>query len=618
MTENFPLSLIILLPLLGAVLNLLLGRRLGNTFVSLVACSAVAGAALVATKAVLLVASDLPMRGALVDQLVSGDWIVAGDFKLQAGLTLDRLSSVMVMVVTWIALLIHIYATGYMEHEPDYARFFGYLNLFTGAMLILVLGDSLPVTFVGWEGVGLASYLLIGFWYHEDKNATAGRKAFIVNRIGDFGFLIGICLLFTVVGTVKYADFSSIAAKLMTPWWMGWPVGYWIAILLFVGCAGKSAQIPLYVWLPDAMAGPTPVSALIHAATMVTAGVYVVARCHTIFDTFPEAAKMTVAGIGALTALMAATIGIVQRDFKKVLAYSTVSQLGFMFVGVGTGAYAAGVFHLMTHAFFKAGLFLGAGSVMHAMGGEGDIVKMGGLGKHMPITRWTFFIYCLAIAGIVPFAGFFSKDAILAGAFAAEFRMAGNMAPWQASLVALYPKLLWGMLATAALCTAFYMWRLYFVVFTGEFRGTKEQESHLHESPSSMTVPLVVLAVGSVLAGLIGVPAIMTHGLPRVGAAPVYVLYRLAEPGDGSGVSRAARALAGVGTDGRRADHLGSRHWSGGQAVSRRDLPAGGGAEEVARRAARPAVEQVLRRRDLRRAAGASTASRLGPAVEGR
>ena len=399
MTENFPLYLIIVLPLLGAVLNLLLGRRLGNTFVSLVACSAVAGAALVATKAVLLVASDLPMRGALVDQLVSGDWIVAGDFKLQAGLTLDRLSSVMVMVVTWIALLIHIYATGYMEHEPDYARFFGYLNLFTGAMLILVLGDSLPVTFVGWEGVGLASYLLIGFWYHEDKNATAGRKAFIVNRIGDFGFLIGICLLFTVVGTVKYADFSSIAAKLMTPWWMGWPVGYWIAILLFVGCAGKSAQIPLYVWLPDAMAGPTPVSALIHAATMVTAGVYVVARCHTIFDTFPEAAKMTVAGIGALTALMAATIGIVQRDFKKVLAYSTVSQLGFMFVGVGTGAYAAGVFHLMTHAFFKAGLFLGAGSVMHAMGGEGDIVKMGGLGKHMPITRWTFFVYCLAIAG---------------------------------------------------------------------------------------------------------------------------------------------------------------------------------------------------------------------------
>ena len=333
-----------------------------------------------------------------------------------------------------------------------------------------------------------------------------------------FGFLLGICLLFTVVGTVKYADFGSIAGRLMTPWWMGWPAGYWIAILLFVGCCGKSAQIPLYVWLPDAMAGPTPVSALIHAATMVTAGVYVVARCHTIFDTFPEAAKMTVAGVGALTALMAATIGIVQRDFKKVLAYSTVSQLGFMFVGVGTGAYTAGVFHLMTHAFFKAGLFLGAGSVMHAMGGEGDIVKMGGLGKHMPITRWTFFVYCLAIAGIVPFAGFFSKDAILAGAFAAEFRMAGTMVPWQAKLVALYPKLLWAMLAVAAMCTAFYMWRLYFMVFTGKFRGTEEQEHHLHESPLSMTLPLTVLAIGSVLAGLIGVPAVMTHIFPEAAA----------------------------------------------------------------------------------------------------
>lgn len=515
MTENFPLYLIIVLPLLGAALNLLFGRRLGNTFVSGVAVSAVAAAALVATKAVFLVAGDLPERGALVDQLVSGDWIVAGDFKLQAGLQLDRLSSVMVMVVTWIALLIHIYATGYMQHEPDYARFFGYLNLFTGAMLILVLGDSLPITFIGWEGVGLASYLLIGFWYEEDKNSTAGRKAFIVNRVGDFGFLLGICLLFSVVGTVKYANLNGLGSQLLTPWWFGWPIGYWVAMFLFIGCAGKSAQIPLYVWLPDAMAGPTPVSALIHAATMVTAGVYVVARCHIVFDTFPEAAKMAVAGIGALTALMAATIGIVQRDFKKVLAYSTVSQLGFMFVGVGTGAYVAGMFHLMTHAFFKAGLFLGAGSVMHAMGGEGDIMKMGGLGKHMPITRWTFFVYCLAIAGIVPFAGFFSKDAILAGAFATEFHMAGTIGPFQAKVVALYPKLLWTVLATAALCTAFYMWRLYFVVFTGKFRGTQEQEHQLHESPWSMTLPLVLLAAGSVLAGLLGVPAVMTHGLPE-------------------------------------------------------------------------------------------------------
>jgi len=411
----------------------------------------------------------------LVDQFFEKDWITAGDLHVAAGLMLDRLSAVMVLIVTWIALLIHIYATGYMEHEPDYARFFGYLNLFTGSMLILVLGDSLPVTFVGWEGVGLCSYLLIGFWYQEDKNATAGRKAFIVNRVGDFGFLLGICLLWTLLGTVKYAEMGSLLNELRRPFWMGWPAGYWVAVFLFIGCMGKSAQIPLYVWLPDAMAGPTPVSALIHAATMVTAGVYVVARTHGIFDITPSAAQMLVSGIGAITALLAATIGIVQRDFKKVLAYSTVSQLGFMFVGVGSGAYVAGIMHLMTHAFFKAGLFLGAGSVMHAMGGEGDITKMGGLGKHMPITRWTFFVYCLAIAGIVPFAGFFSKDAILAGAFAAEFRMAGTMVPWQAKLVALYPKLLWAMLAVAAMCTAFYMWRLYFMVFTGKFRGTEEQ-----------------------------------------------------------------------------------------------------------------------------------------------
>ena len=516
MTENFPLYLIIMLPLLGAALNLLFGRRMGNSAVSLIACGAVASAALVATKAVYSLAThDLPPSGMLTDQLMAGDWIIAGDLKLAAGLMLDHLNSVLVLIVTWVALLIHLYATGYMEHEPDYARFFGYLNLFTGAMLILVLGDSLPVTFVGWEGVGLASYLLIGFWHQEDKNASAGRKAFIVNRVGDFGFLLGLCILYTVIGTLKYSEIGSHLFELRLPFWLNWPAGYWVAILLFVGCMGKSAQIPLYVWLPDAMAGPTPVSALIHAATMVTAGVYVVARTHFLFDMTPAAAQMTVAGIGAVTALFAATIGIVQRDFKKVLAYSTVSQLGFMFVGVGTGAYSAGMFHLMTHAFFKAGLFLGAGSVMHAMGGEGDITKMGGLGKHMPITRWTFFIYCLAIAGIFPFAGFFSKDAILAGAFASRFTMAENAPQWAKSLIDLYPYVLWGMLVLAAACTAFYMWRLYFMVFTGKFRGTHEQEHHLHESPAEMTVPLIVLAVGSVLAGFIGVPEIMAHAFPE-------------------------------------------------------------------------------------------------------
>jgi NADH-quinone oxidoreductase subunit L len=517
MTQQFPLYLIILLPLLGAALNLLLGRRLGKGFVTLVACGAVGGAALVATKAVWTLASEVP-RGMLVDRLLSGDFFIAGDFKLSAGLALDALSSVLVLIVTWIALLIHIYATGYMEHEPDYARFFGYLNLFTGAMLILVLGDSLPVTFVGWEGVGLASYLLIGFWYSEDKNASAGRKAFIVNRIGDFGFLLGICVLYAVIGTLKYSELSNHILELRAPYWFGWPVAYWAAVLLFVGCMGKSAQIPLYVWLPDAMAGPTPVSALIHAATMVTAGVYVVARCHVLFDMQPQAARMLVAGIGACTALFAATIGIVQRDFKKILAYSTVSQLGFMFVGVGTGAYTAGIFHLATHAFFKAGLFLGAGSVMHAMGGEGDVTKMGGLGKHLPITRWTFFIYCLAIAGIFPFAGFFSKDAILAGAFAAHFQMAEIMPEAARSLVHAYPYILWGMLALAALCTAFYMWRLYFLVFTGSFRGTAEQKHHLHESPSEMTIPLCILALGSILVGFLGVPGVMAHFFPESAA----------------------------------------------------------------------------------------------------
>jgi NADH-quinone oxidoreductase subunit L len=532
MDTSYPLSLIPLLPLLGAAINLLFGKRLGKNAVSLIGCGAVFAAALVATKAVWLLGTDVIPGGALTDRFFSADWILATgdgqDLRVAAGLMLDRLSAVMVLVVTWIALLIHIYSSGYMEHDEGFTRFFGYLNLFTGSMLILVLGDSMPVTFVGWEGVGVCSYLLIGFWYHEDKNATAGRKAFIVNRIGDFGFLLGMCLLFSLVGTLKYSEIGAHMNILRQPLWLGWPAVYFIAVLIFIGCTGKSAQIPLYVWLPDAMAGPTPVSALIHAATMVTAGVYVVARTHVLFDVQPTSAKMLVAGIGALTALFAATIGIVQRDFKRVLAYSTVSQLGFMFVGVGTGAYAAGIFHLMTHAFFKAGLFLGAGSVMHAMNGEGDIMKMGGLGKHMPITRWTFFIYCLAIAGIVPFAGFFSKDAILAGAFGAEFVIPPGSAlvlsgktllgaEALASLVHFFPKILWGTLVLAALCTAFYMWRLYFVVFTGKFRGGHELEHHLHESPPEMTGPLVVLAAGSVLVGLLGIPHVIAHHGDRFG-----------------------------------------------------------------------------------------------------
>ncbi len=512
--RSFPLFLIPIIPFVGALLNLLFGKRLKRGTVSLIGCGTIATIALLSTQAVIsLVHSP---HAVLVDRFFQADWItLSGIFTkgshISAGLVLDHLSSVLLLVVCWIGLLIHIYSIGYMEHDPGYAKFFAYLNLFTGFMLILVLGDSLPITFVGWEGVGLCSYLLIGFWYKEEKNATAGRKAFIVNRIGDFFFLLGMCLLFGYAGTLKYSDFSSnLVSRLSEPLWFGWPAYYFIGLFLFIGCTGKSAQIPLYIWLPDAMAGPTPVSALIHAATMVTAGVYVIARTHIFYDVNPTAAKMLIAGIGALTALFAATIGLVQRDFKKVLAYSTVSQLGFMFVGVGTGAYVAAIFHLLTHAFFKAGLFLGAGSVMHAMDGEGDISKMGGLRKHLPITHGTFLVYCLAIAGIFPFAGFFSKDAILSGAFGSHFRVARTAPAWIHDFVAhTYPKVLWGVLLLAALCTAFYMWRLYFLVFHGKFRGSEEQKSHLHESPFSMTFPLVILAIGSIVAGFLWVPEVL-------------------------------------------------------------------------------------------------------------
>lgn len=515
----FPLSLLPIIPFLGAFLNFILGKKLRKGTVSLIGCGVIAIAALIATQAVcMLIWHHEPV---LKERLFSADWLFSQgdeipglrrDLHIGASFLLDRLSAILVLIITWISLLIHIYSIGYMKDDPKYARFFAYLNLFTGSMLILVLGDSLPVTFVGWEGVGLCSYLLIGFWYQEEKNASAGKKAFIVNRIGDFGFLLGMCLLFSLVGKLDYQSLTPqlVWTKLQQPLWFGWPAHYFIALFLFIGCMGKSAQIPLYVWLPDAMAGPTPVSALIHAATMVTAGVYVVARTHSLYDGIPNTARMLVAGIGAITALFAATIGLVQKDFKKVLAYSTVSQLGFMFVGVGTGAYAAGIFHLLTHAFFKAGLFLGAGSVMHALQGEGDITKMGGLRKHLPITHATFFIYCLAIAGIFPFAGFFSKDAILLGAWESTFRIAQTASPGiQLFVTKVYPKLLWGMLLIAALCTAIYMWRLYFLVFTGTFRGSKEQEAHLHESPKTMTIPLIVLALGSIFIGFLGIPEVL-------------------------------------------------------------------------------------------------------------
>jgi NADH-quinone oxidoreductase subunit L len=517
MQANFPLFLIALLPLLGAAFSLIFGKRAGKNAVTLVACGAVGASLLVSIRAVVLMATELPPGGVMVDAFFAEPWIKAGDLTISAGLILDHLSAVMILIVTGIGFLIHVYSTAYMEHDEGYTRFFGYLNLFMGSMLILVLGDSLPVTFVGWEGVGLCSYLLIGFWYDKDANASAGRKAFVVNRIGDFGFLLGMFLLFNTTGTLKYTELAGKTEALHTLLWLSQPAALFISLLILLGATGKSAQIPLYVWLPDAMAGPTPVSALIHAATMVTAGVYVVTRMHIVFEAAPQSLAV-VAIVGALTALFAATIGIAQRDLKKVLAYSTISQLGFMFAAVGSflqpmsSNYQAGIFHLATHAFFKAGLFLGAGSVMHALSGEGDITRMGGLKKWLPHTRYTFLIYCLSIAGIPPFAGFWSKDAILSGALAAQWKAAENASAAELFFAHHLGAVLYALLLAAAACTAFYMFRLYFLVFEGEFRGTEEQRHHIHESPPAMTVVLWLLAIGSLVVGFSGIPDVIHEG----------------------------------------------------------------------------------------------------------
>jgi NADH-quinone oxidoreductase subunit L len=388
-----------------------------------------------------------------------------------------------------VGFLIHVYATGYMAHDPSFRRFFLYLNLFMFAMLTLVLADNFLLMFVGWEGVGLCSYLLIGFWYERPSAAAAGKKAFIMNRIGDFGFLLGVLVLFTYGGSVNYERLFAAAPHVFA---VGGAVVTAAALLLFLGATGKSAQLPLYTWLPDAMEGPTPVSALIHAATMVTAGVYMVARTHVVFELAPVALQ-TVAVIGGLTAIFAATIGIAQNDIKRVLAYSTVSQLGYMFLACGAGAFSAGIFHVMTHAFFKALLFLGAGSVIHALSDEQDLRRMGGLASKIPWTHGTMLVATIAIAGIPPLAGFFSKDEILHAAFAS-----GNYA-------------LWGIGLFTAGLTAFYMFRLYILAFRNGSRVSHDAEHHLHESPPSMIVPLVVLAVLSVVGGLVG-PPMQEHG----------------------------------------------------------------------------------------------------------
>ena len=493
------LWLVSVLPLAGAVVLLLGARRFSHRATSAVGVGSI-GATLLLVLGILSEYSG--MHGATHVDTVFG-WIAAGNISIDYALRLDPLSAVMLFFVTFVGFLIHVYSVGYMHGESPraYARYFAYLNLFMFAMLTLILGANLVVLFVGWEGVGLCSYLLIGFYFEKEWCAAAGKKAFIVNRIGDFGFLLAIFLAFKVFGTVDFTGmFAAIQADpgSYTPWLTP------IALLLFVGAVGKSAQLPLYVWLPDAMAGPTPVSALIHAATMVTAGVYMVARCNPIFALAPTA-LLVVAVVGGLTAIFAATIGLAQNDIKKVLAYSTVSQLGFMFLAAGAGAFAVAIFHVFTHAFFKACLFLGSGSVIHACGGEQDMRKMGGLKKHMPTTYWTFVVATLALAGIPPLAGFFSKDEILGKVFAAG---AGDLNGYGAVYY-----VLWGLGVCGAFLTAFYMFRLVHMTFHGEFRGTHEQEHHLHESPATMTWPLKILGVGSAVVGLIGIGKAITFNV---------------------------------------------------------------------------------------------------------
>lgn len=475
--------LIPLLPLVGFLINGLGRNFLSRMLVNIIGCGVLFASFVIS----LLVFREMAAPGSTPMVIRYFDFIKAGGLDIQASFLVDQLSALFLLVITGIGSLIHIYSTAYMHEEttPHYARYFAYLNLFVFSMLLLVLGSNFVVMFVGWEGVGLCSYLLIGYWFGNASYNNAAKKAFVMNRIGDLGFLLAIFWMLSQFGSIAYADVFTKASTAPVAVLTG------ITILLFVGAMGKSAQIPLYTWLPDAMAGPTPVSALIHAATMVTAGIYMIARSNVLFTLAPISQNL-VAIIGISTALLAATIALKQNDIKKVLAYSTVSQLGLMFLALGVGAYTAGVFHVMTHAFFKALLFLGAGSVIHAMHHEQDIMKMGGLRKKLPITHITFLIGCLAIAGIPPFAGFFSKDEILTAA--------------------LEKNPVYYVLALAtSLMTAFYMFRLYFLTFSGKFRGSHEQEHHLHESPLPMTLPLIVLAILSVVGGWVGIPAVFAE-----------------------------------------------------------------------------------------------------------
>jgi len=532
------IRLIVVLPLIGAAINFLAGAWLQKTFgkhaISLVGCGVVIAAFILGARAFLAMLALPPENRFMLDDLWK--WFDVGGLNLDIAFWLDPLSMIMTLIVTGVGGLIHIYSIGYMHDDDGYWRFFGWLNLFTFAMLVLVLGDNLWLMFVGWEGVGLCSFALIGFWYKVQANTTAGNKAFIVNRIGDLAFVIALYSLFAGLQALGHPTLVTREVAQYAPLLAGVPIGFagflsghqlvgFVTLLMFIGATGKSAQIPLYVWLPDAMAGPTPVSALIHAATMVTAGVYMVARLNFLFSMSPFTMGV-IALVGGLTALFATTIGVAQTDIKKVLAYSTVSQLGYMFAAVGVGAYAAGVFHLMTHAFFKACLFLGSGSVIHAMGGEQDMRKMGGLRHKMPITFVTFMAATLAISGVPPFAGFMSKDEIIWQAFSHGHTV------------------VWALLLIGAGITVFYMFRQVYMTFFGEFRGTHEQEHHLHESPPSMAYVLVVLGGLSVVGGLVKIPEFIATFKPfETFLDPVFsseVTRRITEAGIHSHATEAA------------------------------------------------------------------------------
>lgn len=487
--------LIPLFPLLGFLINGLGRNTLSKTVIGFVGCLSVL-ASFAVSVGIFLELNASETKSFIIPIF---DWISAGTITIPFSFLIDPLSALMLLIVTGIGFLIHVYSTGYMNHDAGFGKFFSYLNLFIFFMLLLVLGSNYVVMFIGWEGVGLCSYLLIGFWFSNAAYASAAKKAFIMNRIGDLGFLIAVFLIFTTFNSVEFANVFQQAANMVS----GDSTLILITALLFVGAIGKSAQIPLFTWLPDAMAGPTPVSALIHAATMVTAGIYMIARSNILFTLAPETLAV-VSIIGLATLLMAAAIAVSQTDIKKVLAYSTVSQLGYMFLGLGVGAYTGAFFHVITHAFFKALLFLGAGSVIHAMSNEQDMRNMGGLRKKLPITFLTMMVGTIAIAGLPPFSGFFSKDEILAHVYE-------------------HNKVFWVIAVIGAMFTSFYMFRMMYLTFNGSFRGTTDQEHHLHESPASMTIPLIALAVLSALGGLIGIPAVLggDHWLENF-LAPVF------------------------------------------------------------------------------------------------